>query len=209
MSKLIFDSFLRFRIRTETLQEQPPQEEDQEQKQKGKKKEVKLLTISELPPWSDPNPYILTGYRPVSNSWLSSLASWTYPHNESANIYSHLLPGLCLLLSQGWVYEYVSTRYATSLTDVDWMIVSMQLFSGTVCLLTSTMYHTGLNHSADVAGRWLQMDYVGILGLILGNFVSGLHFGFYCLPAVKYFYWGLVGHSSSFKMDLRSMLTLI
>lgn len=208
MSKLAFDSFLRFRNRTETLQEQPPQEENHLQGQ-DKKKEEKLLSISELPPWSDPNPYILTGYRPISNSWLSSLASWTYPHNESANIYSHLIPGLILLLSQGWVYDYVSTRHTTALTDVDWMIVSVQSLSGTVCLLTSALYHTGLNHSADVAGRWLQMDYVGILGLILGNFVSGLHFGFYCLPDVKYFYWGLVGPSSSFKMDLRSVLMLM
>lgn len=72
------------------------------------------------------------------------------------------------------------------------MIIAVQLLAASCCFLVSALYHTLLDHSPDVAHRWLQLDYVGIITLILGNFVSGLHLGFYCTPSLKYFYWSLV-----------------
>ena len=163
-----------------------------------------LLTRSQVPDWYDPNPYILTGYRPESHSFWTSVESWTYLHNESGNIYSHLVPGILLLLGQGILYHHVrgtgSSRnengneyyYPYQLAGFDWAILALHLLTAALCQLVSAFYHTLSNHSEDTAQRWLQLDYVGILNLILGNFISGLHFGFYCEPALKYFYWGLV-----------------
>lgn len=161
-----------------------------------KRKATILLTRTEVPDYYDPNPYIHTGYRPESRSLWLSLASWTYLHNETCNIYSHLIPGVLLLLGQGLLYLHVrgesSTRIRGRIADIDHAILALHLFTAACCLLLSAFYHTLSNHSQDVAHRWLQLDYLGILNLILGNFISGLHFGFYCEPALKYFYWGLV-----------------
>lgn len=145
---------------------------------------MRLLSRTELPPWFDSNPFILSGYRPESRSWTRSLASWTYWHNESGNIYSHLVPGVVLVLSL-----FV---FGLDLRSPDGLIVALQLGSALLCLSLSTLYHTALNHSESVARLWLQFDYGGILGLILGNFLSGLHFGFYCDPLLKNLYWSMV-----------------
>lgn len=138
---------------------------------------MRLLFRADLLPWFYSNPRNLSGYRPGSRSWARSLASWTYWHNESGNIYSHLVPGVVLVLSL--------LVFGLDLRSQDGFIVGLQLGSALLCLFLPTLYNTALNHSESVARLWLQFDYGGILGLILGNFLSGLHFGFYCDPALK------------------------
>ncbi|KAJ5919319.1 ADIPOR-like receptor SPBC12C2.09c [Penicillium verhagenii] len=167
-----------------------------------------LLTLSNVPSWFDANPFIHTGYRPESQSWRKSLASWLYIHNETGNIFSHLIPGISLLLT------LLLGLPASTSTDTDPkatnptpkqeeqdrtnnIVITVQLCAAILCLLTSALYHTGLNHSARVAHQALQCDHGGILMLILGNFVSGLHFGFYCAPALKNLYWSLIVASST------------
>ncbi|KAI9933795.1 hypothetical protein ASPWEDRAFT_105127 [Aspergillus wentii DTO 134E9] len=183
---MVVDALLRFR-RTPPEQKATPHKDHPAESPR----QQHLLTIAELPSWYDANPFILSGYRPESQSWWSSLSSWRYWHNESCNIYSHLIPGLLSLLGQGSLYDYLRVRY-TNLSTFDWFIIALQLLTGTICLLTSSLFHTVLNHSAPVAYQWLQFDYVGIIVLILGNFISGLHFGFYCDPGLKHFYWFLI-----------------
>ncbi|RLL92871.1 hypothetical protein CFD26_100068 [Aspergillus turcosus] len=183
---MVFNGLLRFRIiRSKQINKSGGHDQSQPVKERT------LLTIKQLPPWYDANPFILSGYRPESRSYYRCLASWLYCHNETGNIYSHLIPGILLLSSQGILYEYIRTRH-DNLSNFDWSIVSLQLLTASICLLTSTTYHTLLNHSAAVAHRWLQLDYIGIIALILGDFISGLHFGFYCNPRLKYFYWSLI-----------------
>lgn len=150
-----------------------------------------LLTRTELPQWMEPNPFVLSGYRCQSNSAWSSLMSWTYLHNESCNIYSHMIPALLLLVLPSALHRHIRERIPT-LTDYDWAFLSCQLRTAAACLLTSSLYHTLLNHSEHVAHRWLQFDYLGIVALILGNFISGLHFGFYCDPSLNYGYSAIV-----------------
>lgn len=153
-------------------------------------KEARLLSRTQLPSWFDTNPFILTGYRPESRSWMQSFASWLYIHNETANIYSHLLPALWLLLLPSAIAGIEGLQF--DLRNIDDAMIALQLAAALACLFISTLYHTGLNHSAAVAHCCLQCDYVGILTLILGNFVSGLHFGFYCSPELRFLYCSLV-----------------
>lgn len=203
---MVFDAFLRLRLRSKpdnavdnradiAHSSDWPGNRPQERRRQGTG-EIALLSISDLPPWRDPNPYILTGYRRQSRSVAASFASWLYWHNESCNIYSHLLPGLFLLLGQGALYDHVRTRH-WDLDSFDASVLSLQVLTAVFCFLISAAYHTLIDHSAEFAQRWLQLDYVGIIALILGNFISGLHFGFYCTPLLKYFYWALVRLLSS------------
>src|SRR5437588_9882969 len=39
---------------------------------------------------------------------------------------------------------------------------------------------------------WLQLDFVGVVILTLGGFVSGIYVGFYCDPALQKLYWSMV-----------------
>lgn len=153
-------------------------------------KEVRLLTRTQLPSWFDSNPFILTGYRPESRYWIQSFESWLYIHNETGNIYSHLVPALLLLLLPCAIAGTEELQF--DLRNIDNAMIALQLAAALACLLISALYHTGLNHSEAVAHCCLQCDYVGILTLILGNFVSGLHFGFYCSPGLRSLYLSLV-----------------
>ena len=46
-------------------------------------------------------PYILSGYRPVGLSWRCYVLSLFQMHNETLNVWSHLLAGVCVTLRFG------------------------------------------------------------------------------------------------------------
>jgi len=50
-----------------------------------------LLPYDEIPKWLQDNSYIHHGYRPESKSTRACFASWLYLHNETVNIFSHLI----------------------------------------------------------------------------------------------------------------------
>lgn len=194
MKRNMFDLFIKFRVsRADRLKSQTSRASVDKRAAKSDPQRH-LLTIKEVPAWFDANPFILSGYRPESNSVGACLASWTYLHNESCNIYSHLIPAVGALLAQGFLYQHVRTKYE-NLTSTDWSILSLQLLTALICLTTSALYHTLMSHSVQVAHRWLLNDYIGIITLILRNFISGLHFGFYCSEKLKLAYWFLVSQT--------------
>nr|CAH7742379.1 unnamed protein product [Callosobruchus chinensis] len=53
-----------------------------------KKGDLRLLQWKDMPKHLQFNPYILTGYRPLSDAW-GCVNSITYLHNETINIVSH------------------------------------------------------------------------------------------------------------------------
>lgn len=153
--------------------------------------ESNLLSYDDLPEWYQDNAFILHGYRPVTNSSRTSFASLLYLHNETVNIYSHLLPAILFLAAEGGMYQYLHVRYPNA-TAVDHVVFAFFLFTAVVCLGFSATYHTVLNHSAHIANIWLRLDFVGIVVLTLGDFVSGILMVFYCEPLLQKIYWAMV-----------------
>ncbi|KAL6910523.1 mPR-like GPCR protein [Trichoderma evansii] len=151
-----------------------------------------LLTFDQLPKWHQDNEFILHGYRPISGSARISFRSWSYIHNESVNIYSHLIPAVVFLLGEWYIIQYLTTRYP-NITSVDYFIFSFFLLTAVVCLGLSTTYHTLMNHSSDVEQLWLRFDLVGIVVLTLGDFVSGIYMVFWCEPLERKIYWSMSG----------------
>lgn len=105
-----------------------------------------LLNYEELPAWRQDNHYILTHYRPTSNSFYTSFQSLFHLHNESVNIHSHL--------SGSWIFFFVAlSLYAFErhqVTSAD-AVAFLFFFSGAVmCLAISSTYHTVSNHSPKV-----------------------------------------------------------
>jgi adiponectin receptor len=122
------------------------------------------LTVnwSSLPLWQRDNHHILTGYRPASNSFTRSITSLLYLHNESVNVYSHLL-GSCLALISGlYVYAWIlKPRYEEQATAEDVRVFSAFFGGAVVCLAISAGYHLMSNHSQWVAGWGNRADYLG------------------------------------------------
>ena len=162
----------------------------------SKRSQRPLLKREETPSWYEANEYILTGYRPESQSTALCFQSWTYLHNESCNIYSHLIPATLSILGQ-WTLQTHLDIYYPNATPRDRKMLSLHLLTAAVCLGVSAHYHTFLNHSRRIARRWLLFDYLGIITLILGGFISGIYFGFYCEVVPRMIYWMMVrGHAS-------------
>lgn len=156
----------------------------------GKARPV-LLSFDELPEWHQDNEYIRHGYRPISGSAQASFSSWSYLHNESVNIYSHLLPAITFLLGEWYILQHLASRYSTA-TTTDYLMFAFFLLTAVTCLGLSTMYHTLLNHSHKVEQLYLQLDLVGIAFLTVGDFISGIYMVFYCEPLERNIYWSIV-----------------
>lgn len=152
-----------------------------------------LLSFTELPEWYQDNPHIHLGYRPVSGSAAASLASWRYVHNETVNIYSHLIPAAAFLLGEWFVLQYLHTRYGTCVTVADDLILAFFLVTAAGCLGLSAAFHTLINHSQPVGRAWLRLDLAGIVLLTAGDIVSGVYMVFWCEPLLRGIYWAMVG----------------
>lgn len=79
---------------------QKPRENDPHQGNRAR-----LCTFDELPTWCQDSPYIQYGYRPICHSAFTCIQSLLYLHNESVNVYTHLLPALIIVLGQNNVYS--------------------------------------------------------------------------------------------------------
>lgn len=151
-----------------------------------------LLAYHQLPPWLQDNIHIHRHYRPLTPSIPSCLHSWTYLHNESVNIFSHLLPALLVLALINSLCYTVFPRWYPLATSQDKLVLGIFLSSAALCFGVSAGFHTLLCHSESVARRLLHMDFLGIVALIEGCFVSGIYVGFYCERDLQRVYWGMV-----------------
>ena len=105
-----------------------------------------LLDYNELPAWRQDNHFILTHYRPISNSYFTSFQSLFQLHNESVNIHSHL--------SGAWIFFFIAlSLYAFEphpVTSADTVAFLIFFCGAVICLGISATYHTVSNHSAKV-----------------------------------------------------------
>ncbi|EOO00930.1 putative mpr-like gpcr protein [Phaeoacremonium minimum UCRPA7] len=150
-----------------------------------------LWAWDELPNWRRDNAFILRGYRPTSNSYWGSFTSLGYLHNESVNIWSHLLGAAGFTIAGSFLHGVVAPRYeSASESDI---IVFACFFAGAFCCLgMSATYHAICNHSPDVAKWGNKLDYSGIVFLILGSFVPALYYGFFCSPRLLTLYLSMI-----------------
>jgi len=109
-----------------------------------------LLTWDALEHWRRDNAYIQTGYRPTSHSYRVSLQSLAYLHNESVNIWSHLVGAAGFALGGLYLRMLVAPRYGTA-SGADVLVFGCFFAGAFACLGMSATYHAVSNHSAEVA----------------------------------------------------------
>ncbi|ORY66005.1 mPR-like GPCR protein [Pseudomassariella vexata] len=149
-------------------------------KQVEAKVEQALIVLwDDLPTWRRDNHFIKRGYRVDSNSYWKSFVSLFYIHNESVNIWSHLLGALAFPIVGVWLYNIVAPRYGSA-NSSDVLVFGCFFGGAVLCLGMSGMYHTIMNHSPEVAKWGNKLDYSGIVFLIEGSFVPAMYYGLFC-----------------------------
>lgn len=148
------------------------------------------LTNKEVPLWYS-EPFIYTGYRPINYSVNFCLRSLAYLHNETVNIFSHLIPACIAVILIGIIPWYFD-RHFPNASWKDRLVFQIYLTTSAICFTISALYHTLLSHSERYFGLWVRYDYTAILFQILGSFISGIYIGFYCEPNLQQLYWSMV-----------------
>ncbi|KAM6120480.1 progestin and adipoQ receptor family member 3 isoform 3-T3 [Pterocles gutturalis] len=139
---------------------------------------IRLYTYEQIPLFLKDNPYITDGYRAFLPSRLC-LKSLFILSNETVNIWSHLL-GFLLFFSLG-IHDLTAVLPAAGASRQDFVICSVCLCCFQVCMLCSVGYHLFCCHRSEkTSRRWMALDYAGISIGILGCYVSGVFYAFYC-----------------------------
>lgn len=154
------------------------------------KKEL-IVLWEHLASWQQDNHYIHSGYRAASNSFKDSIASLGYLHNETVNIWTHLLGSLAFAAGSVFLWHSLLPRYEeASTTDVK--VFACFFLGAVICLGMSATFHTISNHSEAVSRFGNKLDYLGIVFLIWGSFIPAIYYGFSCDPTWINTYWTMV-----------------
>ena len=157
-------------------------------------RQPRLLTWEEIQEWSRDNEFIRTGYRPEKPEYKDILLSLTYLHNETCNIYTHLI-GAILVWPVAYIYMRIlpEPQYDNVL-PADYVMFIIFFFSCEFCLLSSAAYHLMQPHSHKVEQFWHRMDLTGIAVIIAGTFIAAIYYFFICQPAFQILHWVIVSY---------------
>lgn len=159
-------------------------------KVKEEVRKVQLYLWDELPEWQKDNCYILSGYVRETFSYLECLRSLTYLHNESVNIYTHLIPGIAFFFACIFSYRFFIDNYETT-TWKDNFIFILFALGASAALSLSSSFHCLKCHSEYVASFGNKLDYLGIILLIITSMVSLLYYALIDTQTARNFFWGL------------------
>lgn len=146
----------------------------------------RLAYYHELSPWQQDNHYIKSGYIKETRSYRKCAESLLYLHNETVNVYSHLIPGT-LVLTAVSLYLHYASEYKD---HAFWETCNFYLFgiAATTCLLLSLTFHCIKCHSKEVDKFGNQCDYFGIVVMITCLLILIINFAFYDVRGARDFF---------------------
>ena len=80
------------------------------------------MTWHEVSEWQWDNKYILSGYRPEKADYLEIFISLTFLHNETCNVYIHLIGALLLLLIATAFMRVLSEPQFLNISETDYIM---------------------------------------------------------------------------------------
>jgi len=144
------------------------------------KKKSEFLKFYQAPKFLTSNPFILSGYR-RKMSVRECLMSIFQIHNETANIWTHLIGVFffCSYLLDNY-YKYESTPQKT--------MFYVSVGACITCYLLSCVYHTFNCHSHKLYQTLLYCDFIGIVATICGITGATIFFIMRCSPEARNIY---------------------
>ncbi|KAF5643221.1 mPR-like GPCR [Fusarium sp. NRRL 52700] len=154
---------------------------------------TRTVTQHEIPEWRRDNKYILAGYRPLEADYLQVMKSLTFLHNETCNVYTHLIGAVLLPLFAIAILRTINRLQYFDVIATDFIMFSVFFYSAESCLIFSAVYHLMGSHSREVEQFWHRMDLLGIVIVTVGTFIPGIYYIFNCEPFLQRFHWTIVG----------------
>lgn len=137
---------------------------------------MQLLTIEAAPPHVR-SEFLLYHYRPTCTTWRAAALTLFRLHNETLNIWSHLL-------GAAWVVAMLLETQSMAVTDEGQRFATVVfLLSALFCTAASSLYHLfGGVLSPSRYSQLYKLDINGISVVIAGSYYPGLRFAFRCHP---------------------------
>lgn len=159
--------------------------------------EPRTVAWDEAPDWQRDNNSILRGYRPGNTSYFKIVDSLKFFHNETCNIYTHLLGAVLLPLVAIRFMQVLSEPRFLTVSGRDYVVLGIFFCSAECCLVFSTAYHFLGCHSYDLEQFWLRMDLLGVVAVTIGTSVTGIYYVFTCDSSLRALHCTLVRHIGS------------
>lgn len=152
----------------------------------------RTATYQEISEWQFDNKFILSGYRREKADYLEVLGSLGFLHNETCNVYTHLIGALLLPLVAAIFLRHLAEPQFSDVSAVDYSMFGIYFVCAETCLILSTLYHLMQPHSHRVEQFWHGMDLLGIVIVTIGTFSSGIYFVFFCDAHLRKLHWAIV-----------------
>lgn len=144
---------------------------------------TRLLNYFELPfPWRE-NQYIIHGYR-FHNSPFHALKSVCTCHNETTNIWTHLMGAFLMIYIS--LVDFPNSELFQKSNFMDNLVIYLFLISSIKCLLSSSVWHTFNGTSIlYMRQKYICMDYTGITVLITASIVTTEYAALFYYPFLR------------------------
>ncbi|KAH6985300.1 hemolysin-III protein [Ilyonectria destructans] len=156
------------------------------------KPNAQTVTWPEISEWQFDNKFILSGYRPEKADYNEVFRSLTFMHNETCNVYTHMVPALLLPFAVPIFLRGLAGPQVLDVTTMDYATFGVFFFCAEICLVLSTLYHLMQPHSHRVELFWHGMDLLGIVIVTVGTFYSGISYVFFCEGSLQKLHWATI-----------------
>ena len=153
------------------------------------------MTWHKISDWQWDNRYIASGYRPEKADYLETLTSLTFLHNESCNVYTHMVGTLLLPLIGTASMRVLSEPQFLGVSRTDYVMFGIFFWCAECCSIIGATYHLVGPRSHDVEHSWHQVDLLGIVIVTVGTFIPDIHYIFTREPGLQRLHWAVASHS--------------
>lgn len=124
------------------------------------------------------NEDMCSGTRLAKEDYWGVLASLAFLHNESYNVYTHLVGALLLPLVALASLRYLADPQCIGVCLIDYAMLGIYFWCAETCLILSAISHLMQARSPRVERFWHGMDLLGMVIVSESTFSSGIYYVF-------------------------------
>ena len=147
------------------------------------------LNLLDMPTWMNSNKYILSGYRPTEKNVCFYGKTVFTIHNETINIWTHLLGTFTFIGLLGYLNSDTNLRLYTGQA----IIMNLYVISCCLTYLFSSIMHTFYPINECYCKKLQSLDYVGIGLQIFTTLQVFVYYCFYCQEDLQLIYMNVMG----------------